>query len=147
MLKTPLLASWGIFLVLIFAAPLMAQPPQDDDYDDDDGQSLSLTDEQRATFDKLWDAYSDAIFPLNEQLRDQRLLYVILARQTTVNLDEVKKNIAEMSRLRAAIRVEAKKFKAEIKTAKLPEELGDHAEEVQPEDLLPFAGPRGPRGW
>ncbi|MDR1870708.1 MAG: periplasmic heavy metal sensor [Deltaproteobacteria bacterium] len=156
MRKTPLLAAWGLILALFFAAPLLAQPPQDaddDDYDDSPPR-LTLTDEQRATFDKLWDAYSDQIFPIKEQLRDQRLLYVILARQTAVNLDEVKKTIAEMSRLRAALRTQAKKFQADVKAAGLPEELGDHAEEAPPDDFPGhgFGGPgwghgRGHHGW
>jgi hypothetical protein len=134
MQKTACGLIWGIFLILVLAGPMSAQPPAADDdeadFDDRDNYSYSrpeLTPEQSQTWDKLWTAYQDKIYPLRSQLADQRLLYQLLADQNTVNIEEAKKVIAEMRKLSDQIRTESQKFIADLKTSGLPEILGIHA--------------------
>jgi Spy/CpxP family protein refolding chaperone len=125
-LKKRFIALFGLFLLIALASPALAQPRDDDDRDGPP-PGLNLTDAQRASFDKLFSDYQDRIYPILSQLQDQRLLYRLLSRQNNLNLDEAKKNIAEMRRLRDQLRTEFKKFQADLKAANLPEILGVHA--------------------
>jgi Spy/CpxP family protein refolding chaperone len=128
MLKKPLFAALSLFLFFALAGSALAQPPKGDrDGRDGPPPKLSLTDAQKATWDKLFSDYKERLYPLTSQLKDQKLLYDVLADQTNVNLDEVKRVIAEMRRLRDQIRAESKKFQADLKSSGLPEILGVHA--------------------
>ncbi|MDR1084280.1 MAG: periplasmic heavy metal sensor [Deltaproteobacteria bacterium] len=134
MLKSTVWSLVGLLLVLALAIPVLAQPAEEqdsqDDYSYDDYRSSRppLTPGQLETWNKLWTAYQDKLYPIRSQLADQRLLYRILANQTSVNLDEVKKCIAEMAKFRDQIRAERQKFLADLKTSGLPEDLGVHAD-------------------
>ncbi|MDR1606851.1 MAG: periplasmic heavy metal sensor [Deltaproteobacteria bacterium] len=127
MLKKPFLAILGFFLVLALVSPALAQP-RDRDLDDrdDPGDRFQLTEEQKKAWDKVWSDFQDRVYPIRSQLRDKRLLYRVLADQTAVNIEEVKIVIADMSKLRDQLRTEFKKFKEDLKTAKLPDILAVH---------------------
>ncbi|MDR2140449.1 MAG: periplasmic heavy metal sensor [Deltaproteobacteria bacterium] len=149
MLKKPFFAVLGLFLVLSLTTFALAQSPRGDRDDDDDRYGprprISLTDEQRKTWDKLWDDYVNRIYPLRSQLQDQRLLYNILADQNQVNVAEVKALIAEMRKTRDQLRAESLKFKADVKASGLPEILGVHAD--GPDQGCVLGHRRGGRGY
>jgi Spy/CpxP family protein refolding chaperone len=128
MRKSPFLIILGLFVAVTLASSALAQPPRDDgDGRDGPPPRLTLTDAQKATWDKLWTEYQDRIYPIRSQLQDARLLYRLLEDQTVVNLEEAKKVIADMRRLRDQLRTEAKKFQTDLKASGLPEILGVHA--------------------
>jgi hypothetical protein len=121
----------ALALVLFLAAPVLAQPPADDDDDDFDNSYLDygpvLTPEQTQAWDKIWKEYQDKAFPIQSQLGEQWLLYRIVAKQSAPSLEEARKIVAEISRLKGLLRTEQNKFQEDLKAASLPEELGIHA--------------------
>ncbi|MDR2367862.1 MAG: periplasmic heavy metal sensor [Deltaproteobacteria bacterium] len=80
----------------------------------------ALTDEQLTSLDKLRADHWAKVEPIMDQIQDNRLLYGALADNPNANIDEVKKTIAELSRLRKELRDERAAFDKSLQDQGLP---------------------------
>jgi hypothetical protein len=96
-----------------------------------------------ASLEKLHDDHQAKVEPILDQIRDNKLLYRALANQQNAPVDEIKKTISELSRLRKELRSERSAFNKSLKDQGFPEYGPGHFGPGHP-------GPRmghGPGGW
>ncbi|MDR0622503.1 MAG: hypothetical protein LBJ61_11620 [Deltaproteobacteria bacterium] len=74
-----------------------------------------LSEEQKTALEKLQTDHWAKVEPLLDQLRDNQLLYQALENNQNASVDEIKKVISELSRVRKELRAEALAFRQSLK--------------------------------
>ncbi|MDR2302079.1 MAG: hypothetical protein LBF38_08585, partial [Deltaproteobacteria bacterium] len=81
----------------------------------------NLTEEQLAALEKIHTEHWAKIEPIMDQIRDNKLLYRALSNQQNAPVDEIKKTISELSRLRKELRTEMTALSDTLKEQGLPD--------------------------
>ncbi|MDR1110422.1 MAG: periplasmic heavy metal sensor [Deltaproteobacteria bacterium] len=79
------------------------------------------SDGRREIWDRLQADHYDKIRPILDQIQDNRLLYGALANNRDASLDEVRKTIAELARLRKELRDQEEAFGKSLREQGLPD--------------------------
>jgi hypothetical protein len=79
-----------------------------------------MNDGQKEAFEKIQADHLAKVETILDQIQDNRLLYKALVNNQNASVDEIKKTIAELSRLRKELRTESKSYQAALKEQGLP---------------------------